>query len=255
MKKLDRTGEKKFMNCGEEAEIIEYRTATDITVSFKKFNEKIKSDYGNFKKGTIKSKYSKSVYGVGYFGQGKYTERVNGICCNNYKYWFSMMNRCYCKNKHYRPTYKNVTVSEEWHDYQNFAKWFDNNYYEIENEQMCLDKDILHKGNKTYSPKNCVFVPSRINSLFTKCNKNRGKYPIGVSYEKASNTFLSNCSHLDNGKKKQKFLGYFKTAEEAFKTYKAHKEKYIKQVADEYKDKIPKTLYDAMCNWIVEIDD
>ena len=60
------------------------------------------------------------------------------------------------------------------------GKWIENNYYEIEGETMCLDKDILCKGNKIYSRDTCVFVPQRINSLFTKCDNARGDNPIGV---------------------------------------------------------------------------
>lgn len=44
-----------------------------------------------------------------------------------------------------------------------FKKWFDENYikgYE-------LDKDILIKGNRIYSPDTCCFVPSFINRLYT----------------------------------------------------------------------------------------
>ena len=37
--------------------------------------------------------------------------------------------------------------------------------------------------------------------------------------------------------------------------YKTFKEQYIKQVANEYKDKIPKKLYDAMYRYEVEITD
>ncbi len=36
---------------------------------------------------------------------------------------------------------------------------------------------------------------------------------------------------------------------------KTVKRAYIKQVADEYKDKIPKKLYDALYAYIVEITD
>ena len=43
--------------------------------------------------------------------------------------------------------------------------------------------------------------------------------------------------------------------EEAFYSYKQIKEDYIKQMADEYKDKIPRKLYDAMYKWEVEITD
>ena len=43
--------------------------------------------------------------------------------------------------------------------------------------------------NKIYSPDTCIFVPNRINCAFTKSNASRGKYPIGVSFDKKSNKF------------------------------------------------------------------
>ena len=46
-------------------------------------------------------------------------------------------------------------------------EWFDNpvNGYK---EGYSLDKDILVKGNKIYSPETCCFVPQDVNILFTK---------------------------------------------------------------------------------------
>ena len=43
-----------------------------------------------------------------------------------------------------------------------------------------LDKDILVKGNKIYSPDTCCFVPKEVNTVFTKRQSKRGDYPIGV---------------------------------------------------------------------------
>lgn len=165
-----------------------------------------------------------------------------------------MIQRCYSKKfqaKH--PAYIGCSVCDEWKNYQNFAEWCISNYYEIQNEKMQLDKDILIKGNKIYSPDTCVFVPQRINKLFIKSNKSRGEHPIGVSYDKNRNKFTSQCSkqYLNN----IGYLGSFETELEAFNVYKEFKENYIKQVADEYKDKIPKKLYYAMYNWKVEITD
>ena len=117
---------------------------------------------------------------------------------------------------------------------------------------MDLDKDILIKGNKTYSPEACVFVPKKINSLFTKANNLRGDYPIGVSYFKESDKFKSQYKTMDG---KEIHLGLFDTPEEAFISYKNAKEKYIKQIAEEYKSKIPQKLYKAMINYEVEITD
>ena len=114
---------------------------------------------------------------------------------------------------------------------------------------MQLDKDILNKGNKIYSPNSCIFVPTRINQLFAKADALRGDFPIGVS--RSGNKFRTRL-HILNG---EKYLGTFNTPEEAFYAYKTFKEQYIKEVAEEYKDKIPQKLYEAMYKYEVEITD
>lgn len=87
---------------------------------------------------------------------------------------------------------------------------------------------------------------NNINKLFTKNNKNRGNLPIGVT--KKGDKYIA---YLHSAK----YSKSFDTLEEAFYSYKQIKEDYIKQIADEYKDKIPKKLYDAMYKWEVEITD
>ena len=153
--------------------------------------------------------------------------------------------------KEREPTYKGCEVCTEWHNFQNFAEWFEDNYYKIPGEVMSLDKDVLVKGNKIYSPETCMFVPQDINILFTKCDNSRGDYPIGVSYHKQKGKYISRCNVCN----KLKHLGYFDNPEEAFNAYKTAKEKYIKEVADKYKEYIPQKLYEAMYNYEVEIDD
>jgi hypothetical protein len=117
---------------------------------------------------------------------------------------------------------------------------------------MCLDKDILIKGNKVYSPETCIFIPSEINTLFVKNDVNRGEFPIGVTFNKENNNYLSHCN---NGHRKIIHLGTFNNIEDAFKVYKEYKEKIIKQIAEEYKSKIPEKIYNAMINYDVEITD
>ena len=120
---------------------------------------------------------------------------------------------------------------------------------------MQLDKDILYKGNKIYSRETCIFVPQRINSLFVKCDKSRGKDPIGVS-DLPSGNYEVSCG---NGYGKSVYLGSYPTKEEAFQVYKQYKEKVIKEVIDSYEGKIPEPFYSklktAMYNYEVEIDD
>ena len=256
MEKVDRLGENKIMKCGELATIIRYNNSKDIDIKFEKTNEIIHNVwYSTFKKGNIKSHFSQTVQGFGICGLEKVKDE-NGIVLKSYKSWNRMIQRCYNKKIHKRfSTYSKCEVCEDWRYYSNFKKWFNENYYEIDGDKMCLDKDILHKGNKIYSPDTCIFVPNRINILFTKSNSTRGKYPIGVSYKKSINKFVAKINYLQDTKNKIAHLGCFNTEIEAFNAYKKAKELYIKQIANEYKDKIPKKLYNAMYNYEVEITD
>ena len=170
-----------------------------------------------------------------------------------------MFRRCYSEKWHDKEgTYKDCEVCKEWWLFSNFKKWYDENYYQINNEQMSLDKDILHKGNKIYSPENCIFVNQIINNLFTKNNKIRGDLPIGIKRNKWSKKkYVSQLSYYDFNlkRKRRKTLGYSNSIEELFNKYKQAKEENIKRIADFYKDKIPKKLYNAMYNYEVEITD
>lgn len=253
MEKIDRIGEEKTNNFGSLMRIKEYRGRRDIDVYFPEYNWiKEHATYDNFKKGNVKCPYEKRTFNVGCLGEGEYKVSKNGKHTKCYDTWLKMLYRAYSpKYMQQHPTYKECRVHESWHNFQLFSKWYYDNFYQIEGEQMALDKDILCKGNKIYSPDTCVFVPQRINSLFTKSDNKRGDCPIGVTYNKPGKIYETYCG--TNGKRK--YLGCYKTPEEAFQVYKNFKEKYIKEVAEEYRDKIPTKLYNAMITYEVEIDD
>ena len=248
-----RVGEINYNRFNIKMEIIKYRNSHDIDIKI--FGDEIyiekHKEYENFKKGSIKTVFDRNNYNVGYIGLGKYNPIKNGKKVLAYHYWRGMLTRCYGKRK--GVSYKNCTVCKEWHNFQNFAKWYEENYYEIENETMNLDKDILIKGNKIYSPQTCIFVPHRINVLFVKHIDERGEYPIGVCKDNTHNLLLSQCDTIE-GKIR---LGYFSIDKpfQAFICYKNFKENYIKEVADEYKDLIPTKLYEAIYKYEVEIND
>ena len=251
----ERLGETVMQNCGELAYIVEYVNAKDITVQFKTTGELVKTTYNHFLRGEVKSHFTPSVFGVGIKGLESILDENDEIL-DSYNCWQNMLRRCYsakCQEKH--PTYIGCSVCDEWLYYSNFKKWYNENYYEIENKTSQLDKDVLIKNNKVYSPDTCVFVPNFINNLFTKSQKIRGELPIGVCYKKANKKYVARLSVFKDGKKTRKHLGCFDTADEAFEVYKQAKEEYIKEVADEYKDKIPAKLYEAMYAYEVSIDD
>ena len=244
---------------GYKMKIVEYNSANDIWIEFQDdYKTKVPTRYSVFVKGEIRNPYHKSVFNVGYLGQGKYEVSDKNKHTKEYKTWVDLIRRCYDPyflNRY--PTYINCYVCDEWLNFQNFAKWYEENYYEIEGETMCLDKDILYKNNKIYSPETCVFVPNNINVLFCKRDKARGDCPIGVYFDKERCKFVAKCSIYDRekGRSKGKFIGRYDTQEEAFFFYKQFKEKHIKQIAKEYRDLIPSKLYFAMCNYQVEIND
>ena len=251
----DKLGETVMQKCGEICFIVEYVNAKDITVQFKTTNELVKTTYGDFIRGNIKSHFTPSVYGVGITGLEP-TRDENGEQLDSYKCWCEMLRRCYsAKYQKKQPTYIGCCVSDDWIYYSNFKNWYDNNYYKINNKTSQLDKDILIKNNKVYSPETCIFVPQFINTLFIKRQNDRGELPIGVTYDKTSKKYVEQLSVFKNGKKTLKKLGRFDTPEEAFEVYKKAKEDYIKEDADNYKDKIPVELYKAMYVYEVDIDD
>ena len=254
---LDRIGEENYNNFGSKMIIKEYRKYSGIDVYFPAFDLIFKhTRYDKFKNGNIKCPYEKRCFGHGYLGEGKYKVSENGKIKEEYKIWYHMVERCYDPKLHKRYlSYKGCKVEDYLLNFQHMGEWIEHNYYEVPGEQMCLDKDILCKGNKIYSRKTCIFVPQRINKLFTKSDKSRGKNPIGV-IELPSGNYRVFCS---NGCEKSVSLGTYSTKEEAFQVYKQYKEKVIKETIDSYEGIIPEPHYTrlktAMYNYKVEIDD
>lgn len=249
----ERVGTTNKNNFGTVMEVVEYNTFSDIWVKFINRDIYVHTSWQAFLKGNVRNPYDKSVYGIGYIGEGNYKTKINNKATHQYRKWKHMLDRCYNeKIKERLPTYKDCSVAEEWLNFQNFAAWYDENYYEVEGEKMELDKDILFKGNKLYSPDTCLFVPERVNMLFTKCNQSRGKLPIGVDWRKTNKKYRSRYSNKEG---KEVHIGYFDTPEEAFVAYKSKKEKVIKEVAAKYRYIIPSKLYTALMEYEVDIND
>lgn len=185
--------------------------------------------------------------GVGYYGCDK--KEVDTHSEVYYK-WHNMMERCYNDKVHKnQPQYKECEVCEEWHNFNNFKKWYDEHKYG--NRPLDLDKDILFKGNTIYSPETCCLVPHEINTLFTNGKANRGDLPLGVYFDKDKNKHRACMAFMGKSIK----LDTLDTAEDAFARYKEYKEDFIEDMAELYKGKIPDKVYQAMLNWKIEVTD
>lgn len=228
--------------------IVRYKNRHDIDVQFEDGSVVRNKDYYNFQNGAIKHLNYPTYLNKGYFGYGKYTSRDSTTHNKTMEYttWGSMLTRCYSdKYQQLFPSYIGCTVCDEWLNFQNFAEWFNQNYYEIPNETMELDKDILSHDNKIYSPDTCCFIPSYINSIICDRAGDRGDDPRGVVYHQGKYEATAYVN------KQQKYLGSYDSAKEAFNVYKTVKEQEIKRVAELYKDYLPNKVYERLCNYRV----
>ena len=187
------------------------------------------------------------LFGIGVF-DSKQSRTAKNLFEKAYKAWQNMLARCTTRKD---AAYNGCEVFDEWKIYSNFERWFldpENGY----KDGYAVDKDILVKNNRIYSPDTCLIVPSFINKLFVKQKKRKSNLPIGV-HKSGKSRFVAILA-----KNRSIFrLGTFSTSEEAFNAYKEAKEAYIKEVAQEYYDagKITKRVYDALMNYKVEITD
>lgn len=221
--------------------IIRYNTCDDIDVMFlDEHNYVAKHNiYQNFKSGQIKNPYDKSIYGIGYLGDGNNQTKINGKRVRAYNVWHEMVARCHEESRSFKygSYYGICSVCQEWLCYNTFADWYEKNKYECE-ERLHLDKDILYPGNKIYSPYTCILVPQCINALFINRKNNRG-LPNGVVKYKSG--YLAKYNHEE--------LGIYGTVEEAYKVQTDKKKEEIIKIANEKRNELPDYVYEALLRY------
>lgn len=182
--------------------------------------------------------------GVGYDSKGFHKATISRKKTKAYQTWVNMMIRCYSENYHKKkPTYIGCSVAKEWHDFQNFADWF--NLQKYKDLPYELDKDLLSPNNKIYSSKTCCLVPRDLNVLLIDSRSVRGDCPQGVDLVRSTGKYRAqlsiNGSHVH--------LGWFNSPSEAHQIYKRAKERYVKNKALEWANRIDWCVFVALMNW------
>lgn len=234
-------------NCGK-CVIVDYLNSKNVIVEFVQYPCRVRCTLSWLKHGKVLNPMFPKVCGIGYIGLGVKPSQHSVA----YKAWSNMLTRAYCEEfKRNNPTYADVTVCEEWHNFQNFVKWcqlqvgFNNR--DENGLAYHLDKDILLRGNNIYSPETCCFVPRVINNLLIKKGSSSGKNHLGVHFVTKKGKFKA--SYRKGGVSKH--LGYFDDPDEAFLAYKKAKELHVKEVAEEWKGAIDVRTYQALMRWEV----
>ena len=235
--------------------VTDYENSLNVTVKFSDPPHTTKCRFGDLVRGEVCNPMFPLYYGRGYIGVGEFNTKNT----KSYSIWKGMLERTDRNRVKGRSlnAYKDVEVCEEWWCFQNFARWCETQKFfgakDYNDESYALDKDILVKGNKLYSPNTCCFVPRSINNLFISRPKYLQKYdlPIGVTYCKITGKFSAKFT----SKNKSVNLGRFDTPEEAFQAYKEAKEAHIKEVAEKWEGKIDDKTYEALLKWEIDSDD
>lgn len=130
--------------------------------------------------------------------------------CKAYKCWNHILERCYSvKSLSKSPTYLGCSVCGEWLLFSNFRKWYNENAidgYEI-------DKDLLVRGNRVYSPETCVFIHKSINIFLIDYNDTKFDLLNGVTFRKDRKKFRARCCNPITGEREA--LGSFSNEIEA----------------------------------------
>lgn len=251
-----------FVNVqGCKMQVIKYDGVRNVVIQFlDEHRHECQTTWQHVKDGNILNPFMPTIFGAGIVGVKYNIQGKNGKNIKEYTVWQKMLERCLDEEfKKRYSAYEDVTVCEEWlyfpnfyewlHSQENFEKWNNNK------KEYNIDKDILIKGNKVYSPDTCCLVPSYVNIMFVKHQNHRGDLPIGLSYSGLHGQVRVRCNNPIT--KKSDYLGTFYDVINGFYAYKKHKENIIKEVAElEYeKGNISKKCYDAMMSYEVEITD
>lgn len=176
------------------------------------------------------------LFGVG-INDAEYTVQVKKKnpyklvwVCPYYRRWQSMLRRCF-DNKFLinNPNYAGCSVSSKWLTFSNFRNWCVSQceLYQLDISNCEVDKDFLEIGNKEYSPEKCLLLEKSLNCLFADSAASRGEFPIGVSYDKNKDKFISRISKYGVCH----WLGVFDTPEAAHNEWKQERISYLKELA------------------------
>lgn len=146
-------------NCGD-LKVLEYTNSRKVLVQFVDTGFVALAMAHNIRNGCVRDPYIPTVLGIGFLGDGCYKSKRGNTMTKMYQVWHDMLRRCYsAEYQENQPTYIGCSVCDDWHNFQVFGEWFEDNYI----SGYHLDKDSLVKGNKVYSPDTCAFIPREEN--------------------------------------------------------------------------------------------
>jgi thymidylate synthase len=150
-------------------------------IQFKETKSVTECNRPNLKRGQVRDRYKKTIFGEGCIGEYKEKPKYYNAA---YNLWYNMMRRCYDTSIPEYVLYggSGIFVDQSWRCFSNFIRdihqlpWFSK--WKEEPGEYDLDKDYY--GAKCYSKDTCVFLPSRYNQVLPKLD---GSKYVGTNKE------------------------------------------------------------------------
>lgn len=128
--------------------VVKFESHAKVLVRFDDTENEVYATAGNLSLGSVKDKMKPLVYGKGFLGNGEAKASEKGKLTKSYLSWVAMLSGIFYEGNPFK-TNKGKPISEEWLNFQNFDKWFQ------ENTSGDNVKVRLKEGKNTFSPKNC----------------------------------------------------------------------------------------------------
>lgn len=234
-------GKTMFNTLGQPYHVDIRVSKTKYIVEFKNTGTRVLANQSSISTGRIKDQYAPIVCGIGYKGDGPVDDSI-------YDIWFNILKRVTGKyDKHISDKYyTDVSIDDEWLNFQNFQRWFiENNYQRY---LHVVDKDL--SGRRMYGPKTSYAIPYFINTAIIYNKENNKKVLFGIASH--GNGYYSELTTI-----LREYKVFHKDSIKAFFCYVYMKEYYIKVLANQclLKGLITVRAYDALYKYKVEIPD
>ena len=193
-------------------------------------------------------KKNKKVYGGG-INDYNLPVYIDGKPIRPYKTWAEMIRRGFCpKFKEKYNVYHDCKVCDDWVYFTNFLDWYQE---QDPPEGWVLDKDLLVRGNRIYSPNTSVFIEHSLNCFMTESTKARGMFPLGISFREKTGRYIAQCRSVETNK--ETHLGCFLLLEDAVSAYNNFKwgqaQVWIDRVSNDHRyDKNRQKIIEALEN-------
>lgn len=134
-------------------------------------------------------------------------------------------------------------LCKQWKQYENFKKWYDENFYKIDNEKLEFSYRFWNVNNNIISPETSVFIPTAINMVVKNLIRSAETgLMLNVNVQKNLYTIRMFGEVIVSSNNK----------EEIYEIRRAIFKRQMIDFAEKYKGKVPNKIYVRLLNLELE---